>query len=339
MTRRSQTCSHPIRSWLVFALLVLVPTQVNASVTVETGPTPILRGDATGAEDITVSNELFAISIAVDTAPPWGVARGGILDIALIDNGTVGYDIASLVDFMPNQWSSWPTSYQRVSVEQSDDQHALIRTQRDWGDVELETTFRVQQGDRHIHIVTQMTNEGSLPLEDLTSGYIVWPDGGSLFGVPGLAGEYSGFEDTAMARWSAAYGDNWTIGLHAPFSQFVDYGGRDRYQSHTLQPGETRQFEAWLQVEAGGGLAPLVHTEIQREQLESGRVSGRIQDSNGNNVAKPAVVFSKNGKPYSWVIGSDGRYDCQLPVGDYQAYATAPGHAQGETRTVRVEAA
>ena len=75
-----------------------------------------------GRQDITVSNEWFAISIAVDTAPPWGVARGGILDIALIDNGKVGYDIASLVDFMPNQWSSWPTSYQHVSVEQTDDQ-------------------------------------------------------------------------------------------------------------------------------------------------------------------------------------------------------------------------
>lgn len=332
------SCYYALRSWPMLALLVLLPMQVHAIVTVETGPTPILRGDATGATDITVSNEWFAISIAVETAPPWGVARGGILDIALIDNGKVGYDIASLVDFMPNQWSSWPTSYQRVDVEHTDDRQALIRTQRDWGDVELETTFLIKEGDRHIHIVTLMTNEGSLPLGDLTSGYIVWPDGGSLFGVPGLAGEYSGFEDTALARWSAAYGKDWVLGLHATFSEFVDYGGRDRYQSHTLEPGETRKFEAWLQIESGGGLAPLVHSEIKREQLESGRVSGRIQDVKGSNVTQPAVVFSKNGKPYSWVTGSDGRYECQLPAGDYQAYATAPGHAQGDTQTVRVGA-
>ena len=177
-----------------------------------------------------------------------------------------------------------------------------------------------------------MTNEGSTPLEDLTSGYIVWPDGGSLFGVPGLAGEYSGFEDTAMARWSAAYGDNWVLGLHAPFSQFVDYGGRDRYRSHTLQPGETRQFEAWLQIEPAADLPRSCIPKFSGSSWRLGGCPAVLQDVSGNDVAQPAVVFSKNGKPYSWVTGSDGRYECRLPAGDYQAYATAPGHAQGATQ-------
>ena len=90
---------------------ILLPTlHAYADVTVATGPTDIPRGDATGANDITVSNGIFAVAFAVDSAPPWGVARGGIVDIAILDDGDPGYDIASLADFMPNNWSSWPTT-------------------------------------------------------------------------------------------------------------------------------------------------------------------------------------------------------------------------------------
>ena len=69
------------------ACLLVPAVDVRAAVTVVTGPTPIPRGDATGENDITVSNGIFAVAFAVDTAPPWGVARGGIVDIAILDNG------------------------------------------------------------------------------------------------------------------------------------------------------------------------------------------------------------------------------------------------------------
>ncbi len=109
-----------MRSVLVatLCLSVLLPLSLaNAEITVAIGPTTILRGDAKGARDITIRNDLFAIAIAVDTAPPWGVARGGIIDIAPVRDGKEGYDIASLADFMPNNWSSWLTSYQHVTIE------------------------------------------------------------------------------------------------------------------------------------------------------------------------------------------------------------------------------
>jgi hypothetical protein len=115
-------------------------SHANAGVTVAIGPTTIPRGDATGARDITISNDLFAIAIAVDTAPPWGVARGGIVDIALIRDSKPGYDIASLVDFMPNNWSSWPTSYQRVTIEKESADEVIIKSVRDWGEVDLGST-------------------------------------------------------------------------------------------------------------------------------------------------------------------------------------------------------
>ena len=70
-----------MRRVLVVALWfgALLPlSNANAEVTVAIGPTTIPRGDATGARAITISNDLFVIAIAVDSAPPWGEARGDI---------------------------------------------------------------------------------------------------------------------------------------------------------------------------------------------------------------------------------------------------------------------
>ncbi|MDH3546266.1 MAG: PHP domain-containing protein, partial [Gammaproteobacteria bacterium] len=77
------------RSILIVTLsfISLLPLSgANAEVSIAIGPTTIPRGDATGARDITISNDLFAVAIAVDTAPPWGVARGGIVDIAPVSD-------------------------------------------------------------------------------------------------------------------------------------------------------------------------------------------------------------------------------------------------------------
>ena len=77
-----------MRNALILSLCVLMSCAApDAGVSVTIGPTPIPRGDALGPNDVTVNNGLFAVSFAVDTAPPWGVARGGIVDIALLRDG------------------------------------------------------------------------------------------------------------------------------------------------------------------------------------------------------------------------------------------------------------
>jgi hypothetical protein len=320
---------------LCFASLLSL-SNVNAEVRVTVGPTTIPRGDATGAGDITISNGLFAVAFAVDTAPPWGVARGGIIDIAPLRDGEPGYDIASLADFMPNNWSSWPTTYQRVNIEKKSSDEAIIKTLRDWGEVELETIFHIKDNDSRIHIITRMTNKGRTSLEDLLSGYVVWPDGGHLFGVPGIPTLLSGPEDEALADWSASYDEHWVLGLHAPFAEFVTRYGRDRYVPHDLAAGESKKFEAWLQIENDGTLAPLVQTEIEFLQMESGQVAGRITSGDGEPVARPAVVVLKNGRTYTWTVGRDGGYEINLPSGNYDIFATAPGYAQSRSRQVTV---
>ncbi len=316
------------------ALLPL--STAHAGVSVVIGPTTILRGDATGARDITINNGLFVVAFAVDTAPPWGVARGGIVDIAIVKDGKPGYDIASLADFMPNKWSSWPTTYQRISIEKQSADEVIVLTARDWGKVKLETTFHIRDGDSKIHIVTRMTNIGNESLDGLVSGYVVWPDGGYLFGVPGLHGVEQSNEDEALADWTAAYDEDWVLGLHAPFAEFVAYDGRDRYLRHDLPAGGSRSFEAWLQIENKGTLAPLVQTEIDLRRLKSGRVAGHVVSSAGKSVEQPVVVVLKDGKPFTWTVGNDGDYEITLPTGQYDLYATARGYAQSSSKTITV---
>ncbi|MEJ2140681.1 MAG: CehA/McbA family metallohydrolase [Gammaproteobacteria bacterium] len=313
---------------------VLLSAAANAEVSVAVGPTSIPRGDATGARDITVTNGRFAIAFAVDTAPPWGVARGGIVDIAIVNDGKPGYDIASLADFMPNDWSSWPTTYQRVTVEQENADEAIVRTVRDWGQAELETTFHIRDGDSKIHITTRM-NKGEAPFADLLSGYVVWPDGGHLVAEPVAT---PNGREASPGGWTAAYDEHWLLGLHAPFSDVAANRGRDRYVRHDLAPGASRTFEAWLQIEDRGTLAPMVQTEIEFRQLASGRVSGRVVSADGEAVMRPAVVVTRDGgRPYAWTLGNNGGYEIDLPVGNYELYATARGYARGVTRHVTVE--
>jgi len=327
-----------LRLLALFAVVLLAACESQeGDLSVVIGPTPIPRGDAQGARDITVISSKFAISFGVDTAPPWGVARGGILDVAIIENGEIGLDIVSLVDFMPNNWSSWPTTYQTVTLEKSSEDEVIVRSKRDWGKVELDSTFRILKGDTRIEIRTSMTNKGDT-LVDLRSGYVVWPDGGYLFSVPGLTGIEESAEDDALADWSASYDRNWSLGLHAGFSTIVSQSGRDRYLEHTLGAGESKTFEAVFQIEDRGDLAAMVREEIRSKSLGAGTVSARISDASSVPVSIPALVAMQRGKSYTWAIGQNGLAELQLPAGDYQVYATAEGYSASEPKSVRVAA-
>ena len=323
----------------ISSLVMLAISHVAvADISVVVGPTEIRRGDAQAAKDITINNGVFAIGIAVETAPPWGIARGGIVDIALVKNGEVGYDIASLADFMPDKWSSWPTTYQEVTLEDVTDESVTVRTKRDWGTADLVTTFDIRSGSNVIRIHTTMTNNGEETLDDMHTGYVVWPDGGSLFGMPGLPAVEVSESSSAMGEWSASYGEDWALGLHASFAGIVAYGGRDRYLAHELAPGESRSFEAWLQIEGSGSLAPFVANEIARLGLPAGSVHGSVVSADGQSVSEPAVIVTREGLPFTWALGKNGQYALDLPVGSYEISATARGYAQGGLQSIAVKA-
>ena len=100
-------------AWLLW--LTLPPT-AGAAVQVTVGPTPIPDGEARSAGDITVVNERLAFALAVRSPVPYGVPRGAIVDVAPVVNGKIGRDCVVFADFIPNNWSAWPNTFQHVEV-------------------------------------------------------------------------------------------------------------------------------------------------------------------------------------------------------------------------------
>ena len=324
---------------MLLALLVLAPCGIaQAAVQVITGPTPIERGDARAAGDITLVNEKLAIAIAVESVVPYGVPRGAIIDVAPVRGGRIGRDQAIFADFIPNKWSAWPNTYQRVTIVQRDPAQAVVRAERDWGKVTITTLYTLKANSDHVEIVTTMQNGGDAVLTDLLSGLTLWAKGGYFFGIPGLAGLEKGKADGALADRVVGYDEDWTIALHSAGFDYINYGGKDLYLQHSLKPGESRSFGGWLQVESSGDLGPVIQAEITRRQLPAGQVRGAVTGRDGAKIARPVIVIEKHGQPYGWVLGRNGSYELTLPAGDYGLYATARNSSQTAITSVTVAA-
>ena len=328
--------SHAASLVLTACLFAAVVDVAHAAVRVVTGPTPIVDGEARARGDITVSNQRLAFSLAVESPVPYGVPRGAIVDVAAVERGKIGRDRAVFADFIPNNWSAWPNTYQRVEIVERGPRRAVIRAMRDWGKVTLTTVYTLDDHSDRIDIVTTMHNGGATALTGLLSGLTMWPKGGFLFGVPGA--QSSGAAPAPLARRVVAYDEDWTVALHAAYFNHIEYGSKDLYLAHSLQPGQSRRFAGALQVGAKGDLAPVIATEIARARLPTGGVRGTVRASDGRAVAQPVVVIEKQGKPYGWVLGKNGRYRVRLPAGEYSAYATAKGYRDSARRTIKLAA-
>ncbi len=326
-----------LRLTLLAALALLLPlTNTRADVRLIRGPTPIPEGDARAAGDLTVVNEHLAFALAVESPAPYGVPRGALVDMAPVTAGTIGRDRVVFADFIPNNWSAWPNTYQHVDILEEGPQQVRIRAVRDWGRVRIETLYTLHEHSDRILIATTMTNEGDVALPDLLSGLTLWPSSGFLFPVPGLAGVNEGKADGALANRVSGYDADWSVTLHAPYMDHVGSGSRDLFLLHTLKPKESRTFSGWLQVGASGDLAPVVAAEIEQQQLPAGSVHGIVRTRDGKPLAQPVVVVERDGKPYAWVLGRDGAYDMRLPAGEYSLYATGRNYARSAVVSVDV---
>src|ERR1700678_4473371 len=286
------------RSAMLACLLALtLPAAAGATVRVIVGPTPIQDGEAKSAGDITVLNEKLAFTLAVGSPVPYGVPRGAIVDVAPVVNGRIGRDCVVFADFIPNNWSAWPNTFQHIEVLERGPKRAVIRTVRDWGKVTITTLYTLESNADTVRIRTTMSNGGAA-LPDLLSGLTLWPKGGYFFPVPGPGGVVQGKTDGALADRVIAYDENWTVALHAPYADRIADGSMDMYRLHTLAAGESRVFDAWLQVGSSGDLKPIIAGEIARKHLASGIVHGAVTDADGQPVEAPVIVIEKQGKPY-----------------------------------------
>jgi len=325
-----------ILSSAIVASSMSFSTLSYADVTITQGKTSIPAGNATAESDLTIKNEKLAFALAIGSPPPWGVARGCIVDIAnVLPDGSLSNDRVAFADFIPNNWSGWPTTYQKVDIITDTPELAVVKVTRDFADVTISTTYSLKSGSDLIHVTTTMDNQGE-DLNDMLSGYTLWPDGGFKFAVPGYAGvEKSKVKDPISDRF-VGYDKDWGIALHAPYFDQFKYKGRDLYKKHSLKNNQSITFEGDYQVLASGNLAPVVKAEIERKQLTSGSISGMVKSQDGKIVDQPAVIVQKEGAPYIWVIGENGQYNLDLPVGEYQVYATGKGYSDSKKHTIKI---
>jgi hypothetical protein len=330
--------SRALACGLTLLLELLHPGAARADVRVVTGRTPIVDGEAVGARDLTVMNERLAFALAVETTAPYGVPRGAIVDVAPVVDGKPGKDRVEFADFIPNNWSAWPNTHQKVEIVDRGPARVVVRAIRDWGKVTIATTYALRAGSDRVEMRTTMTNTGDVALRDLKSGMTLWPSAGFFFGIPGIGNLEEGPPTGALADRIVAYDEDWAISLHAPYLDYVGSGSLDLFAKHTLEPRKSRTFEAWLQVGARGDMAPTLAAEIERRGFDSGTVQGSVTTTDTHPVDEPVVVFSRNGTPYAWTYSRGGRYAVKLPVGEYTLYATAKGYTQSRPVVVKVDA-
>ncbi|MFQ3237722.1 MAG: hypothetical protein ACI9C4_003313 [Paraglaciecola sp.] len=332
----------PFRKTLLVSAIMLasglaVTAPSHATVSIIQGKTIIPAGNATSDKDLTIRNDKLAFSLAVGSAPPWGVARGCIVDIANVKkDGSLSHDRVAFADFMPNNWSSWPNTYQTVEIIKDTNDEAIVKITRDFGQVIISTVYSLVSGSDRIHVNTTMTNEGEA-IADMLSGYALWPDGGYKFAVPGYADKEEAVVDEPIADRFVGYGADWAIALHAPYMTELKYQSRDLYTKHSLKKSQSVSFAGDYQVLASGDLSPVVKAEIERKNLQAGTLTGSVKTQQGKFVDEPAVIVLKDGVPYIWVMGKNGQYSLDLPVGDYQVYATGKGYSASTKHDINIK--
>ena len=327
---------------LTLGLALIVAPAALAKVEVLVGPTPIPGGNALDAKDITLINDKGAVSLAVGTAPPWGVAFGGIIDAAAMKEGKLDMDRLTLADFLTDKWAEWTDTSAKVEVLVNTEKEAVIQANRTWRGASVVTTYTMKDGDDKVYLKTVMTNNGQEEMKDLMSGFALWADAGALKEPAGAEGVQAGRKVVAEVTkpgtsHTAAYDEAWALALYAPYATHSNYQGKDMYGLHSLKPGESRVFEGWLHLLPSGDLSPALAAEALHEGQKVGVIKGTVSPAaGGETIAVPAVVAERDGKIYTWGLGRDGRYEMTLPVGDYELYAAALFHTPSAKQKVTV---
>ncbi len=310
---------------LCLALFVPAAWALEApDVTVTRGPTPIENGSCLGDDDITVENGIFAVSFAVDTAPPWGVPKGSILDGATYDAAGNLNDRLTLVDFLPNGWAAWPNTYQNISIPVNTTDVVVVQVERDYYGLELVTTFTIERGSRFVAVDTLATNPVANPdtYTDIYCGYTFCTSGGFMFG-PYAEDSYT--VSDPYGKYVLGYDKTYSIGLHYGAADVYDggTGWKDLYQTTTIAPGESQTFNALVQFEDSASISRFVEAVADERGDPTGTIAGEVTPAADAFPEPPIVIVEKDGETFTWAVAEGGLYSFDLPVGDYDVYAVA----------------
>lgn len=344
----------------------------NGEVKFQTGRTPIPGGAAINENDITMYNDKIAVSFAVDTANPWGNPKGSIIDATTITDGKFDKDRVYDVEFLADEWSSWVSDKPEkvyVDTENSTETKGIVIAERTFvrdnkSPVTVITTYTLEAGSNEVEMVTKFENtDKKESYTDLLSGYTMTNLGGYMFGPFGYSTTDKKTKkitvNEPLGQYITTYNKDYTIALHVPdTNRYTGTSGyKDLYQLTTLQPGESKTFNAILQIEKGGSNSPVTDKALALKNEKTGTLKGKI-DSDGKTVANPILVVEKEGQfedttgytleagtvvkefqPFTWTVGDEnGNYELNLPSGEYKVYAIAENYAPTQKMDININA-
>jgi hypothetical protein len=214
-----------------------LPTLAAAAVRAAAGPTPIQgRGHAAGAS---LSSTRNWPSRWRWLPVPYGVPRGAIIDVAPVTDGRIGRDCVVFADFIPDNWSAWPNTFQHIDVSRAARSEPLCEPCAIGARRPSPRFTRSNQTQTSVEIQTTMHNDGNAALPDLLSGLTLVAMEAISSGFP-ECGVVQGKADGALSDRVVAYDETWSIALHAPTPTISPHGSLDLYQcirSHPAKAG------------------------------------------------------------------------------------------------------
>ncbi|WP_448578998.1 CehA/McbA family metallohydrolase [Thermosphaera sp.] len=311
----------------------------HSGVIVLKGPTPIMEGEAKGPEDVTVMNEYIAVAFGVSTTPPWGIPPGHIIDLAPVAPGSS--DVLAQFSLPLNDWGNWATITSFQIVENSSTR-AIIVALGQWKGLKVNYTYILEAGKPYLRAIITVTNNDTIsysnhimgPAVSLKRGWAYAPGFGTGRIVTSPKTGYGISED-----WVAAYHEDYALGLYSPNYTHIALHSSfaDTFYQVTLNPGESRVFEAYLIVFPEGDLCRIAETvqNIKGEGLAS--IHGVAATSKGDLLVKGIVMVESNSKPYCWGLVKNGSYALSLPApGTYSVFALAKAHAPSTRQNLTV---
>ncbi|MBL1376582.1 hypothetical protein [Zobellella iuensis] len=189
------------------------------------GPTQIAGGNARGPEDITVRTPHFTFAIS-------SASQGGLVDLALVENGVFGKDRIESLDFVPGDGE---LSLEALTITEHSPERLVIELKRQWNGHTLLSRYEVSRDYPGIKLSTQLQG----PVKDtLFAGYRLQRN------EPAQAGpSYNEVSRMVQNHWTAAQPQNHLGELYE-----TDDLRRSR------QPGQAGEFSAWLSAGSLGSL-------------------------------------------------------------------------------------
>ncbi|PSJ46527.1 hypothetical protein C7H85_07815 [Zobellella endophytica] len=201
-----------------------------AGIEVVRGPTTIQGGNALGAEDITVRTPHFAFAIALGGEPG---AKGGVVDMALVENGGFGPDRIVSLDFVPGEGELRLTG---LNIVEQTAERLVIELEREWNGNTLLSRYEVGKDYPGIKLSTRLQSPAR---ETLFAGYRLLRNEPGQYGKP----SYNEVPRMVQTHWTAAQPQ-----AHLGELYETDDLRRPR------QPGQAGEFGAWLSAGSLGDL-------------------------------------------------------------------------------------